>query len=359
MIRYIVKAKIIKGKLENQTVFETFDKEFINEEPIIARNDAIAYYQDLLDMIKTSSSDELEFKNKMIDENSYYEFESLNFRYRNYQETGLSLYVNFNDEDLLLLADGDFRIDEWDSIFFNLKDEYDFYIENHFHLDNQATLLTYYCKGEWEDGYTEDEPETTTILQTPADWTGKDEELWWDKERKLAINQVETKTWTIDDVIALGEGKQIEFKSSLVFNFKTQRGGIGIKYIIAKSICSFLNTNGGYLFIGISDDKKALGLAPDFSLSQGKDPNDFFKLEFDDMINQFFSSSIHGKIKSDFHLFQEKDVFVVKVDKSDRPVFLKSQEENEFWIRGEASTRRLIEVKDIIDHCFHIWLKKD
>jgi hypothetical protein len=359
MIKYTVKAKIIKGKIDNQTIFETFDKEFVNDLPIIARNEAIEYYQDILEMLKNSSSDEEEFKSKMIDEDSYYEFESSNYRFRKHQESGLALYVNFNDENLLLLAEGDFSIDEWDSIFFNLKGEYEFYLQNHFNLNSQETQLTYYCKGEWEDGYTEDEPETTTILKTPADWSGKEEELWWDKERKLAIVKEEPRTWTPDNVIALGEGKFIEFKSALVYNFKTQRGGIGIKYIIAKSICSFLNTGGGFLFIGVSDDKKILGLDPDFSLSQEKDHYDFFKLEFDEMINRFFSSSIHGKIRTEFVSVQEKDVFIVQVEKSDRPIFLKGQEEKEFWIRGEASTRRLIEVADIIDHCFHTWLKKD
>lgn len=361
MIKYTVKAKIIKGKIDNQTIFETFDKEFVNNEPIIARNEAIEYYEDMLEILKSSSEDESDFKSKIISDDSYYEFEISNqsHRLRNHQVTGLALSVNFDDEDLLLLAEGDFNINEWDSIFENLKEEYDFYINNHLNIQNQTEQITYYSKGEWEDGYTEDEPETTIILKTSADWSGKEEELWWDKERKSAIVQEETKTWTADDVVALGEGKQIEFKSALVYNFKTKRGGIGIKYINAKSICSFLNTAGGFLFIGVSDDKKALGLESDLSLSQEKDPYDFFKLEFDDMVNRFFSSSIHGKIRTEFVTVQEKDVFIVQVDKSDRPVFLKGQEGNEFWIRGEASTRRLIAVSDIIDHCFHTWLKKE
>ena len=142
MIKYTVKAKIIKGKIDNQTIFETFDKEFVNDLPIIARNEAIEYYQDILEMLKNSSSDEEEFKSKMIDEDSYYEFESSNYRFRKHQESGLALYVNFNDENLLLLAEGDFSIDEWDSIFFNLKGEYEFYLQNHFNLNSQETQLT-------------------------------------------------------------------------------------------------------------------------------------------------------------------------------------------------------------------------
>lgn len=33
MIKYTVKAKIIKGKIDNQTIFESFDKEFVMLSP--------------------------------------------------------------------------------------------------------------------------------------------------------------------------------------------------------------------------------------------------------------------------------------------------------------------------------------
>lgn len=57
---------------------------------------------------------------------------------------------------------------------------------------------------------------------------------------------------------------------------------------------------------------KGFDLEPDFSLSLGKDPYDFFKLEFDDMVNCFFSFSIHDKIRTKFVTVQEKDVFIVR-----------------------------------------------
>ena len=97
----------------------------------------------------------------------------------------------------------------------------------------------------------------------------------------------------------------------------------------------------------------------DFSLAEAKDPHDFFRLEFDEMINRFFSSSIHTKISTEYFEIDEKEIFVIKVDKSDRPIFIKNLEGDEFWVRGEASTRKLNDTKEIIEHCFHNWLKKD
>ena len=359
MLQYIVKAKIIKGKIGEEYIFESFDKTFENEIPIVARKEAFEYYADMMTFLKESSTDENDFKKKIIDEETYYEIVITNNRMRHYKESGLSLYVVLNNEELLLQADGDFSINEWDSIVFNLNEEYQYYTTNNFKTEDFEAPLTYYSKGEWEDGYTENEPETYTILKTDANWTGKEKELWWDEERKKNNELEAPREYSVEDLIALGEGKNLEFKSALVYNFKTNKGGIGIKYIIAKSINSFLNTDGGYLFIGVSDDKEIIGLAHDFSLAEGKNEQDFFKLEFDEMINRFFSSSIHGKLITQFFTIDEKTICLVKIEKSDRPIFLKNQQEKEFWIRGEASTRRLLEIPYLIDHCFHTWLKKE
>lgn len=360
MIKYIVKTKIIKGHIDDKNIFENFEKEFNNKNPIVARNEAFAHLQSLLEVIKESSQDDKEYQSKLINENSYIEFE--NFKSRFHQNTGVSVYFMLDNEEMIIYFEGDFNIDTWDEIYFNLQEEFDFYKANDYETNNQFKFITYFNKGEWDDGFTEDEPNSTYVLKTPADWTDKNQELWWDEERKLQLLKFkndESVAYTLEDLINLGEGKTIEFKSALVYNFNTRKGGIGIKYIIAKTICSFLNTHGGLLFIGVSDDKKAVGLDGDFSLSEAKDPYDFFKLEFDQMISQFFSSSIHSKIQTSFFTYDEKDIFLIKVGKSDRPVFLKSKDKDEFWIRGEASTRELVVIKDIIDHCFHNWLKKN
>ena len=52
----------------------------------------------------------------------------------------------------------------------------------------------------------------------------------------------------IKDLLKQGENEQLEFKESVR------------KDIVGKVICSFLNQQGGYLLIGVSDDKKVIGI---------------------------------------------------------------------------------------------------
>lgn len=54
---YIVKAKLIRQTKENEFDFEEVYKEFANENPIVAREEAFSYYQSLIDVL-------LENKNK-------------------------------------------------------------------------------------------------------------------------------------------------------------------------------------------------------------------------------------------------------------------------------------------------------
>jgi predicted HTH transcriptional regulator len=52
---------------------------------------------------------------------------------------------------------------------------------------------------------------------------------------------------------------------------------------------AFLNSKGGFLFIGIDDNGKAQGLDNDFKLSEGKKPATSFSLS----LTKLYSTSLH------------------------------------------------------------------
>lgn len=52
------------------------------------------------------------------------------------------------------------------------------------------------------------------------------------------------------DIIAKGEGLNIEFKSC--------QNEIGNS--VYETVCSFLNHSGGYIFIGVNDEKEVIGV---------------------------------------------------------------------------------------------------
>jgi len=53
----------------------------------------------------------------------------------------------------------------------------------------------------------------------------------------------------------------------LLYNFSLGKAGIGIKEIISKAICTFLNSRGGFLFIGFTDKGEIQGLKYDYKLT--------------------------------------------------------------------------------------------
>ena len=59
---------------------------------------------------------------------------------------------------------------------------------------------------------------------------------------------------TIEEIIALGEDVNTEFKT----------GYTSLPKSVFETVCSFLNTTGGYIFLGIEDNGKIKGINPEF-----------------------------------------------------------------------------------------------
>ena len=154
----------------------------------------------------------------------------------------------------------------------------------------------------------------------------------------------------------MGENNQIEFKPTLLYNFSTERAGISIKGIIAKAICAFLNSNGGFLLIGVNDNGNVQGLDFDYKLSGNKNPKDFFQLEFDQMLEYFLSFSVKSNVVGQFYEVEGKDIYVVTVTPNKRrPIFMKGQNGKEFYVRGEASSRQLTDIEQLVNYCIDRW----
>jgi hypothetical protein len=249
-----------------------------------------------------------------------------------------------------------FLSDDPDRIIFELAREFDYYKHYNYDTKSKEIQVVYCSRDEWEEGYTEGEPATYNILETPFDWTGYDKPYWWgepDNEIEEEIKQVPK---TLEDIINGGETNQVEFKPTLLYNFSTGKAGIGIKAIIAKTICAFMNSNGGFLLIGITDKGEIQGLDFDFKLADGKNEKDFFRLEFDQMLEHFLSFSVKSNVEGQFYEKDGKDIFIVTVAPNKRrPIFLKGQNGKEFYIRGEASSRQLTDLEELVNYCIDRW----
>lgn len=146
----------------------------------------------------------------------------------------------------------------------------------------------------------------------------------------------------VKSLITGGENDEIEFKSSLKYSYNnTDVLTKEIEFAVAKTIAAFMNTDGGILLVGVRDDGTILGLDNDYKLVKNFN-RDGFLLH----LNQVFINYI-GKEYSPLVVFKiieidGKDVCYVKVNKSDRKIFIIKDGKQDFFIRSSASTQPLL-----------------
>jgi len=378
-LHYIVKAKLIRYIKGNEIDFLEFEDKFMDESPIIAREKAFKHYQNYIDVL-------LEGKNKRYISDKRAREELYSFidpgtktkikigdsevEFNDSFGNGIgvfmvidnpkadSIYDDKKGEEIFLHGIGNISYlgEDPDRIIFELQREAEYYKHYKYDTKEKEVRILYCSRDEWEEGYRENEPATYIILETPFDWEGYDKPYWWGEPDHGEVEEFKQAPRTLEEIIQEGENNQVEFKPTLLYNFSSGKAGIGIKGIIAKTICGFLNSNGGLLLIGITDKGDVQGLDYDFKLANGKNPKDFFRLEFDQMLEYFLSFSVKSNVIGHFYELEGKDIFVVTVTPNKRrPIFSNGQSGKEFYVRGEASTRQLTDIEQIANYCIDRW----
>ena len=157
------------------------------------------------------------------------------------------------------------------------------------------------------------------------------------RRKSKKITDFESRTdWQV--IIDKGENDYIEFKSSLRWDYRQEKVNKALEQVIVKTISAFLNTQGGMLFIGIDDEGNAVGLENDYQ-GFSKKNRDGFLLALTNLINQNLGKSCHKFLTINIVSLNEKDVCIVNIEKSNKPVFLGKGDKEEFYIRASASSQ--------------------
>jgi predicted HTH transcriptional regulator len=129
----------------------------------------------------------------------------------------------------------------------------------------------------------------------------------------------------------------VEFKTSLRWNSHINAPDPKLEHSVLKSIAAFMNTDGGTLFVGVTDNGEIAGIDEDHFPNDDKFLLHFGNL-FNDKIGRAFTKFMeYGVISLD-----GKSVMKVTCQRSDRPVFLKSnQRQDEFFVRHGPSSVEL------------------
>jgi hypothetical protein len=164
-------------------------------------------------------------------------------------------------------------------------------------------------------------------------------------------------------LIENGESTIVEFKPSLMTAYdKVNKVAVMSEvacHSVLKTIGAFANTNGGYLFVGISDKNFYNNLQNDLDVlaknyDQHKNTKDILLLEMDKLIKENFKNN-YADIESSLITVMERRVMVVKVYPSRNPVFIQRNKQKEFYIRKGASSFHLYDVEQACNYCISHW----
>lgn len=171
------------------------------------------------------------------------------------------------------------------------------------------------------------------------------------------VNRAFERAASISDLIAQGESDYLEFKSSIRWDYKTNKVNKGLQEVIAVAIAGMLNGKGGTLLIGVADDGRMLGIEQDLQTLQK--PNiDGFQLVVTDIVKTHLGIEHMVRIHLHFELVDGKQICVVVIEKSPTPVFFATGEGHKFWARMGNSTRSL-DVKATTSYIQEHWRKAE
>jgi hypothetical protein len=153
----------------------------------------------------------------------------------------------------------------------------------------------------------------------------------WFRSRRLSIASVER-------LLQEGENEDVEFKSSLRWDYKERRVNKELEYAVAKSIAGFMNAKGGTLLIGVTDEKTPIGLDMDYSTLKRKG-SDGFTLHLIQILNSHLGKEHSAFLSANIIHFAGKDICRIDVLPSNKPVYVVHDGQEEFFLRALASTQ--------------------
>ena len=150
---------------------------------------------------------------------------------------------------------------------------------------------------------------------------------------------------TLTDLLTLGESQTVEYKSSARWNLHTGQADKRLEHVITKTVCGFLNAEGGSLLIGVDDSGNVLGLRNDMTTLGDRASRDGYELFLRQRLDSDLSIPTAAVVKIGFEHAAGADVCVVSVAPSGKPVFAKPRDgghdPTEFWVRVGNATKQL------------------
>lgn len=143
---------------------------------------------------------------------------------------------------------------------------------------------------------------------------------------------------SIGEMLKSGEHDKLEFKTSLRWDSKRNQVNKELERTIMKTVTAFLNSDGGYLLIGVDDKGQPIGLETDFA-SLPKPDADGFENHFNNLFNNMIGPEFRRLVRIKFDNIGGKTVCLVDIESGRKPAYLKTGDSEGFYIRtGNVTT---------------------
>lgn len=141
----------------------------------------------------------------------------------------------------------------------------------------------------------------------------------------------------LGDLVAAGEGPDLEFKETARYNTRTGQADKVLEAVVVKTVAGFLNAHGGTLVIGVTDAGRSVGLEPDLS-TISKGTLDGFQLFLRTLLNGAIGADLVAKVGIEFPSIDTVEVCALRVPAAPRPVWVTSGNERTFYVRSGNQT---------------------
>ncbi|MDF1487318.1 AlbA family DNA-binding domain-containing protein [Tessaracoccus caeni] len=165
---------------------------------------------------------------------------------------------------------------------------------------------------------------------------------------------------SVPELLKAGESDRVEFKSTARVNLHTGKKDDRMEQVIAKTVCAFLNTDGGTLLIGVDDDGTPLGLEPDFATMKAPDA-DRYELWLRDLLSNTLGQHVAALVQVEFTTLPSSDgtpadVCRVTAPPGPTPTYFRPNKSAtpELWARLGNSSRQLT-VDAATEYVMHRW----
>jgi serine/threonine protein kinase len=158
------------------------------------------------------------------------------------------------------------------------------------------------------------------------------------------LTSIQTARSDVERLLASDESAKLEFKSSLRVPLALPPPGSkktakeierSLEFEVLKTLAAFLNTDGGTLIIGVSDDGTIVGIEVDYPHVRGS--SDGWRNTFDNLISRDLDAEVLKRIDLQLHPWDSHTIAVIRCLPRSEPTWIG----DELYVRRMASTENL------------------